>query len=214
MAREAAAKMGCAACEEGLTIAGTPVGTPEHIRTFVAKRVTATQACIDALEQSQLTAQEGYLLLQGSIQRREEHLRRVVPWDLLQDPIRDVERAVQGAYQRLVGLSEEEVGALQAQQMHLPHRHGGTGLVRYTPAGADAAYLAAAALCEQAMAAGPASQRPFANAGAQGLWDRWDRVREAFPALWPRRDDARACAGDRPAGRAAGGQPGGSSAGA
>ena len=50
---------------------------------------------------------------------------------------------------------------------------------------ADASFLVAAALADNAMARGPQRFRPFANVGAAALRTKWERVRLRYPEVYP-----------------------------
>jgi hypothetical protein len=86
-----------------------------------------------------------FLVLHGSLQHREEHLLRVTPWAQLQHHLPALEQRLLQAAQLIVGLSDSEVGPLHKEQLQLPHRHGGMGLVSFSEPLADTAFVSAAA---------------------------------------------------------------------
>ena len=81
-----AANIGCTA-KTLIVVAGTPVGEPERVQQHVHSCVSATEACIEKLLGLPLSPHEKCFLMHGSLQRREDHLTRVVAWSLLQEPL-------------------------------------------------------------------------------------------------------------------------------
>ena len=53
--------------------------------------VSTTEACIEKLLGLPLSPQGKFLLMHGSLQRREDHLTRAVAWSLLQEPLQKLE---------------------------------------------------------------------------------------------------------------------------
>lgn len=184
LATETAANLGCKAATL-LVIAGTPIGDPGRIKAHVHSRVAATEACIDTMLGLPLSPQEQHLLLHGSLQHREDHLPRVVEWALLQDPMQRLEAKIVAAVKAIADLSDADLQAPQLTLLHLPHRHGGFALQKFDKEIADASFLSAAALADNAMARGPQQLRPFANAGAPALRAQWEELRRAYPDVCP-----------------------------
>ena len=150
VAAETAANIGCTA-ETLIVVAGTPIGEPERVQQHVHSSVSATEACIEKLLGLPLSPQEKFLLMHGSLQRREDHLTRVVAWSLLQEPLHKLERKQVAAVTAIVELSDADVHAPQRALLHLPHRHGGFGIQRFQEDVADASFLAAAALADNVL---------------------------------------------------------------
>jgi hypothetical protein len=184
-ARTLATRLGCQASADGLIVAGTPLGTETFVHAYTAARCTETERCISELLECDLTPQESFLVLHGSLQHREEHLLRVTPWAQLQHHLPALEQRLLQAAQLIVGLSDSEVGPQHKQQLQLPHRHGGMGLVSFSEPLADAAFVSAAAQCDGAIAGGPARfQR--SSGGCWGLQGHaLERLSEALPELFP-----------------------------
>ena len=130
MAAETAANIGCTA-EPLIVVAGTPIGEPERVQQHLNSCVSDTEACIEKLLGSPLSPQEKFLLVHGSLQRREDHLTRVVAWSLLQEPLQKLESKLVAAVKAIAELSDADVHAPQRAQLHLPHRHGGFGIQRF-----------------------------------------------------------------------------------
>jgi hypothetical protein len=63
---------------------GTPLGTEAFVNAYTADCCTETGRCISKLLECDLTQQESFLVLHGSLQHRKEHLLRVTPWAQLQ----------------------------------------------------------------------------------------------------------------------------------
>jgi len=184
LATETAANIGCTA-DTLLVVAGTPIGEQERVQQHVHSCVSATEACIEKLLGLPLSPQEQFLILHGSLQRSEDHLPRVVAWSILQEPLQRLEGKLVAAVKAVADLSDADMLAPQRAQLHLPHRHGGFGIQRFEEDVADASYLAAAALADNAMARGPQQFRPFSNADAAELRAIWERVRHRYPEVCP-----------------------------
>jgi hypothetical protein len=184
-ARALAARLGCQASADGLIVAGTPLGTDAFVHAYTSARCTETERCIGELLECDLTPQESFLVLHGSLQHREEHLLRVTPWAQLQRHLPALETRILQAAQHIVGLSDSEVEPHHRQQLQLPHRHGGMGLVHFSEPLADAAFVSAAAHCDHVLAGGPACFLPSFG-GSEGLFAQaLERVSHAVPLVEP-----------------------------
>jgi hypothetical protein len=182
VASETAANLGCTATTL-LVVAGTPIGAADRVAQYVSDRVSSTQECIDKLLGLPLTPQEQYLLLHGSVQHRDDHLLRVVEWSILREPMQQLEAKLVAAIQAVADLSDNELNAPQKTMLHLPHRHGGLAIQQFDEEVSDAAYLAAAALADNAMSSGPTPFKPFSNPGAAELRTKWERLRQEYPEV-------------------------------
>ena len=98
-----------------------------------------------------LSLQEKFLLMHGSLQRRKDHLTRVVAWSLLQKPLQKLGSQLVAAVKAIAELNDADVHAPQRALLHLPHRHGGFGIQRFQEDVADASFLAAAALADNVL---------------------------------------------------------------
>lgn len=142
-----ALQLGCAPSPEGLIITGPCGGTgPKFISNEAAQRCEYTNAWIDKPLALDVNAQEACLILHGSLQRLEDHLLRVVPWEQLEDSLIPADERKLQAFQHISSLGDAEMTEHVQAQIRLPHRHGGMGIPAHTSQTAAAAYLAASAL--------------------------------------------------------------------
>lgn len=185
VAAETASNVGCLS-DTLIVVAGTPIGSAERVQLLASEKVASTEACIDKLLSLPLSPQEQYLLLQGSLQRRDDHLLRVVDWELLRSPFQQLNSRLIAAVQSIAELGDGDLRPEQRKLLHLPHRKGGFAMQRFSQDTADAAFLSAAALADNAMAQGPEQFRPFSNAGAAGLRTAWARIQQEYPEVCPR----------------------------
>ena len=169
--------------EEGLVIAGTPIGTPEFIARHARKRVTdTTQAILDLLALG-LDAQEKFVILQQCLQHRDTHLLRTTEWTHLQPSLSRLENVVVQAVQTLANISSLEFQAHHRAQMQMPLRLGGMGIVKFEECRADAAFLAGAALAQSALENAPARFQPFRAETGTDLWGKFTRLVQLFPQI-------------------------------
>eukprot|EP00892_Ulva_mutabilis_P000144 jgi/Ulvmu1/1012/UM103_0040.1 len=79
-------------------------------------------------------------------------------------------------------MNHPQMPAVAEEQLRLPLRHGGFGLMDVTENEAHAAYLSSAALAHDTMRDGPPDFRPFADGDlAKGLQGKWTALRAAMP---------------------------------
>jgi hypothetical protein len=69
-------------------------------------------------------------------------------------------------------------------QLTLPLRHGGLGLVHTGPEEGDAAYLSAVATTQLAMRHGPAEFHPFDGPSGAQLRPQWEGLHDKAETLW------------------------------
>ena len=188
-----AAELGVRHLPEGFVAFGAPIGSDAFVTETLAKRadtivaeVTYNEgivAEVERLMELPLHRQSQWQLLRASLSLRLEHLKRSVPWELLADSTRCVERAIEEAAAAIFALPEEPPGVASParQQLSLPMRHGGFGLRRTDAAAADAALLAGAASAQTALAAAPACLQPLADGSASRaeLLPRWQALHDA-----------------------------------
>ena len=176
LAEETANRLGlgpdCVAAS-GLVIAGTPIGTDEFIAEYAEKRVGATSQAIADLQSLGLSAQEKFVILHQCLQHRDTHLMRTTPWTQVQPALDRLTSMVITAVQNIAGIGEEEFQLHHRQQMQLPLRAGGFGIVVFDQHRAGAAFLAAAALAQITLERAPERFQPLQGPQAQALWDQF-----------------------------------------
>jgi len=162
---------------QGIVCAGTPLGSGAFLREYCQERADKTCTLIDHLLDLPLSAQDKWLVLRGSLQKRMAHLVRVLPWAFVEDAVRQVEARAVAALREIA--RDPEIPAWTREQLHLPLRHGGFGLADTTEAEANAALVSAAALAQQALSAAPERFQPFA--GAYGVQKRmlWGELHDS-----------------------------------
>eukprot|EP00892_Ulva_mutabilis_P005744 jgi/Ulvmu1/3541/UM164_0007.1 len=164
----------------GVTCAGTPIGHTPYVKDYCNRRATTACAKIDRLLSLPLPAQDKFLLLRGSVQLALTHLVRVVAWDSVKDAVQRLQDRAMAAAREI--MHHPQMPTVAEEQLRLPLRHGGFGLMDVTEHEADAAYLSSAALAHDAMCDGPPDFRPFAEGDvATGLQEKWTALRAAMP---------------------------------
>ena len=168
---------------DGLLAAGTPVGTPGFQSTHADG--CATHACqlMGELLQVPLGDQDRWLLLHGSLQKRVAHLPRGSRWEHVGPAVLRAESAAVDCAYAIIALPRED-GA-PTEQMTLPLRHGGLGLLRTGPAEGAAAYLSTAATTHLAQRDGPEAFRPFDGQHGAQLRHQWATLHDGAGDLWP-----------------------------
>ena len=184
LAVETATRLGlgpdCVAAD-GLVIAGTPIGKPEFVTEHAHARVGRTNQAITDLLSLGLSAQEKFVILHQCLQHRDTHLMRTTPWPQVQPALDRLENSVIGAIQRIAGIGAAEFQLHHRQQMQLPLRAGGFGVVVFDEQRANAAFLAGAALAQTALEHAPARFQPLQGDSAQALWDKFSQVVACYP---------------------------------
>eukprot|EP00892_Ulva_mutabilis_P001615 jgi/Ulvmu1/11454/UM076_0029.1 len=164
----------------GVTCAGTPIGHTPYVKDYCNRRATTACAKIDRFLSLPLPAQDKFLLLRGSVQLALTHLVRVVAWDSVKDAVQRLQDRVMAAAREI--MHHPQMPTVAEEQLRLPLRHGGFGLMDVTEQEADAAYLSSAALAHDAMRDGPPDFRPFAEGDvATGLQEKWTALCAAMP---------------------------------
>ncbi len=169
-----------AVASEGLVVAGTPIGTDDFIATHSHGRVEASKSTISDLLQLSLSCQEKFVLLQQCLQHQNSHLVRNSAWHLIQQPLQNMTRAVVSAFS-IAGIGDLEFRPAHLQQLLLPFKLGGMGLVSFDECRADAAFLSAASLAQAALKDAPARLQPFHEDRSADLWTLFEKVINAFP---------------------------------
>ena len=184
-ARDTAAALGIPHCIDGLTAAGTPVGTDAFITAHAASSAESICKIIDDLLDSPLPTQDKFLILRSSAQMRLAHFPRTAPWHLINEAVKQVEdKAVKATFNILQRPEQDDV---RSGQLTLPLRFGGMGIRTTSMLEAQAAYLSAAAMTETAMREGRQQYRPFTSPNAAFLELDWQALHEAGAekVLWP-----------------------------
>jgi hypothetical protein len=172
-------------CHDGLTAAGTPVGTDDFVTAYATKKADVVCKSIDDMLELPLPAQDKFIILRSSMQMRLAHLPRVAPWHLVGDAVQRVEdRSAQATFRIM---QRPEQADVRAGQLTLPLRHGGMGIRITSAQEAKASFLSAAAMTETAMREGPEQYRPFAGPNAPSLEQDWQALHAAGEghSLWP-----------------------------
>ena len=154
----------------GLVLAGTAIGTAEFISHAVETSCKNTRKDDAAMEECDLPTQHAWTILQGSLQRQNDFVLRVTPWDICKAHLIPLERDIVDATKRVLRLSEGEIQPRHVRQLQLPERLSGFGLVHYTETHANASFVTAAALADTALRDGPRALRPFRTSQAPELW--------------------------------------------
>jgi hypothetical protein len=167
---------------EGLLAAGTPIGTPAFQSARADACADHTCQLMEELQALPLAAQDRWLLLHGSLQRRVAHLPRGCPWQHVGHAVQRAERKTVHEVFALLGLPRVD-GPL-TEQITLPHR-----LSHTSPTDGVAAYLATAATAHHAMHRDPEVFRPFHGPNGDVLRPQWEALHDGARDLW--RADAR-----------------------
>jgi hypothetical protein len=177
-----ASQLGVRHAPEGILAAGTPLGAPAFQTAQADTRATRACSLMEELMELPLGAQDRWLLLHGSLQKRVAHLSRGCQWQHVGPAVLRAEsKAVDCAF---AIMSQPRQDGPVTDQLTLPLRHGGLGMAHTGPAEADAAYLAAAATTQRAMCHGPAEFRPFDGPSGAQLSPQWEALHDTAGALW------------------------------
>jgi hypothetical protein len=179
-------QLGMRHAPEGLPAAGTPIGTPSF-QTANAESC-ATRAChlMDELLAQPLGDQDRWLVLHGSLRKRVAHLPRGCSWEHVGPAVVCAEsKAVDCAF---AIMAQARMDGPPTDQLTLPLRHGGLGLVHTGPEEGDAAYLSAVAPTQLAMRHWPTEFRPFDGPSGAQLRPQWEGLHDKAETLW-RPDD-------------------------
>jgi hypothetical protein len=167
---------GIALGEEGIVVAGCPVGQQEFVEKHAqatADKVLSQITTVTALE---LPAQDKLLILRKSLQLKMAHLARCAQYEYIQGPMHETEQAILDAILRII---DRDASTVDVEQMRLPLRMGGLGLQCLTDkngVACKAGFLAAAALTQDAVMSGAQSLHPFNGASGDQLSQVWHQV--------------------------------------
>ena len=202
-ARNVAAKLGATVATDGIVACGTALGSDAFIAQHIQQRCDSTCARVDKLFGLPLDPQTKWSVLHNCLQHRAAHLMQNTWWHLLAAPLRQVKDALVRGMCDIIDVTS--LTDQQRVQLQLLHRHGGTGLRRFSEDVATVACLTSAALAHEALARGCDKALPFG--GAMGLeahsslaWlhEAWPTVKGLADSL----DDAAEWAGRKPDGKA------------
>lgn len=177
-AQQLADELGVKLSEQGLVVAGCPVGQPSFVQEHVTTAVDSVVTQVSKLQGlSEMPVQGRLLLLRKSLQLKAVHFLRCVDSDLLQEPLSKLEQSVCDMFLSLI---ERDLNDVDADQLYLPLRFGGVGLQRWTPESGvvcKAGYLAAAALTQTALADGYVAFQPLSGTGVERLDRYWESIK-------------------------------------
>ena len=148
---------------------------------------TGTERLIHKLTRLPLKPQDQFVLLSGSLQHRDVHLMRGVPWAQAGTGLQRLENLLVQGFRDIAGIST--LSEPQHIQLTLPHRHGGFALFHASQDVAGAAYLAAASLAHACLQGGHLGLRPFDGPSAPALLSLWDALCARPPELHLRHED-------------------------
>jgi hypothetical protein len=169
-------QLGCQCAAEGSLVAGCPVGKPQFVTAKTIAAAEGVQQLVNTLMELQVPVQDKLLVLRKSLQVKVVHFARCVPFELVESSLLKSEAAVLTAVSSLIGRQEAD---LDVQQLYLPLREGGLGLLRLTESQgvvSRAGFLAAAALTQKALQGGENSFQPLSDAGVAALGASWEQV--------------------------------------
>ena len=169
--------------QEGLVIAGTPIGTPTFIAKHARKRVDDTSKAILDLLALSLNAQEKFVILHQCLQHRETHMLRTSEWPHLQPELSRLENTIIKAVRTIARIGSAEFQVHHRDQMQLPLRLGGMGIVKFEESRANAAFLAGAALAQSALAQAPTRFQPLHPTNAAALWTKFAALIAQYPEI-------------------------------
>ena len=161
---------------DGLVAVGCPVGAPEFVAAKTLAAAEGVQQLILTLTSLPVPVQDKLLLLRKSLQVKMAHFARCVPYELAESSFQKTESAVLAAFLALVGRKEDD---LDVEQLYLPLRKGGVGLLELTAhqgVVSKAGYLAAAALAQSALDGGASAFQPLSADGISSLSNCWETV--------------------------------------
>jgi hypothetical protein len=157
-------------------VAGCPVGAPEFVAAKTLAAAEEVQHLILTLMGLQVPVQDKLLVLRKSLQVKLAHFARCVPYELAESAFQKTEAAVLAAFLALVGRNEAD---LEVEQLYLPLRKGGVGMLGLTAhqgVVSNAGYLAAAALAQSALEGGASAFLPLSDARVDSLSSTWEQV--------------------------------------
>jgi hypothetical protein len=188
-ALETAQLLGMPHQEEGVLVAGCPIGTPAYVTSVSQCHAAKVRVLVNALRHLPLGHQDQFLLLGKSLVPRLVHVTRTGP---VNPEGGDVDTVVETASADILQAARDiaavdlSMSPTTEAQLHLPLRHSGCGLRVPGVHGMEGqvACLASAALAQRAMSSGPAVLRPFDGPHRTALETTWQQATAAAPGLW------------------------------
>jgi hypothetical protein len=188
-ALETAQLLGMPHREEGVLVAGCPIGTPAYVTSVSQCHAAKVRVLMNALRHLPLGHQDQFLLLRKSLVPRLVHVTRT---GAVNPEGGDVDRVVKTASADILQAARDiaavdiTTSPTAEAQLHLPLCHCGCGLRVPGVHGikGQVARLASAALAQRAMSSGPALLRPFDGPHRTALKTTWQQAMAAAPGLW------------------------------
>jgi hypothetical protein len=185
-ALETAQLLGMPHLEEGVLVAGCPIGTPAYGTSVSQCHVAKMRVLLNALRHLPLGHQDQFLLLRKSLVPSLVHMTRTGP---VNPEGGDADTAVETASADILQAARDIAAvdlttSLSAEaQLHLPLRHGGCGLrvPGVHSMEGQVEHLASAALAQRAMSSGPALLRQFDGPHRTALETTWQQAMAAAP---------------------------------
>jgi hypothetical protein len=164
--------------EEGVLVAGCPIGIPAYVTSVSQCQAAKVRVLVNALRHLPSRHQDQFLLLCKSLVPRLMHVTRTGP---VNPEGGDVDTAVKKASAdilqdaRDIAAVDLSTSPTAEAQLHLPLRHGGCGLCVPGVHGikGQVARLASAALAQRAMSSCRAVLRPFDGPRRTALETTW-----------------------------------------
>jgi hypothetical protein len=186
---ETAQLLGMPHREEGVLVAGCPIGTPAYVTSVSLCHAAKVRVLVNALHHLPLGHRDQFLLLRKSLVPRLVHVTRTGP---VNPEGGDVDTAVETASADILQAARDfaavdlTTSPTAEAQLHLPLRHGGCGLrvPRVHGMEGQVARLASAALAQRAMSSGPTLLRPFVGPHRTALETTWQQAMAAAPGPW------------------------------
>ena len=190
-----AQRTGVSLAEEGLVVAGAPVGSFLFVHAAVNERLQAVREAARQLCELRpdLPAQDAMLVLRCSISSRLAFLQRVVPHPGAHPPGEEIHELTTLHYAAMgyIHTAAQEIADIadmpdsMRSALGAPLRHGGFGLYWTSEDVQASAYLSSVALSQRALADAPAAFQPFAGPQLAGLQELWEGLRHRNPTVWP-----------------------------
>ena len=107
------------------------------------------------------------------------------------------EAALHFAAQGIIGVERDDLGFVPQRQLGVPTRQGGLGLHVPNAQHGAAAFIAGAAIAQDALQAGPEQLQPFVGSTGEHLREVWIELVHSHPGRVGRRAARRVGCGDR-----------------
>ena len=94
------------------------------------------------------------------------------------------EAALHFAAQGIIGVERDDLGFVPQRQLGVPTRQGGLGLHVPNAQHGAAAFIAGAAIAQDALQAGPEQLQPFVGSTGEHLREVWIELVHSHPGVW------------------------------